>query len=80
MKIENKSTIEYLTLLSTDCAIIENLHSQLTNIIFLPIKTFVVLAILIDQAGFISILAGLLVFIVFSLVLCVFSRLMVIYR
>ena len=61
MKIDNKSTIEYLTLLSSDCANIEKLLTELTSIIFLPIKTVVVLAILVDQAGFISILAGLLI-------------------
>jgi hypothetical protein len=80
MKIDNKSSIEYLTLLSTDSANIEDIILHLVKLIMLPAKTSIVLAILINQAGFAPVVAGLLAFAFFSSFLAFLSRFVVNYR
>jgi hypothetical protein len=80
MKIDNKSSIEYLTLLSSDATSLEALFSKLTNLVLLPTKTTIVLVILIRRAGFASVFASLMVFAICSLFLASLSKFMVNYR
>jgi hypothetical protein len=79
VKINNKSTVEPMNLLSTDVANIEKILQDLAFIVSVRVKSIIIMYILVSRAGTV-VLSGLSVCLLFMVSLALLSSLLSKYR
>jgi hypothetical protein len=75
LKIENKSNIEIMNLISNDATNIEYFISYIAYLVIVPVKTIAIVRILLNGAGS-SVFSGLFVFLVSMGLLAIISNLL----